>query len=181
MTFCKCQLTNSKSPTGKKISLRMRFPGDIFCDAEVQASVAGKFLYGLYFTAAAAILAFPCSATSAAFSVVAIIALFAHSSHAGSTATRTRPFITICSRASARTITNGTFAVTVACAASRTTGARIPSRHLTFLYYRDGPVIDLALSFFLFPHMFLADNGNLCQPVPMVGPNMWSVWHKQAG
>lgn len=88
--------------------------------------------------------------------------LYAHSSHAGSTATRTRPFITICSRASARTITNGTFAVTVACAASRTTGARIPSRHLTFLYYRDGPVIDLALSFFLFPHMFLADNGYLC-------------------
>lgn len=123
--------------------------------------MAGKFLYGLYFTAAAAILAFPCSATSAAFSVVAIIALFAHSSHAGSTATRTRTLITICSRASARTITNGTFAVTVACAASRTTGARIPSRHLPFLYYRDGPVIDLALSFFLFPHMFLADNSYL--------------------
>ena len=140
-----------------------------------------NFFTDLYFTAAAAILAFPCSATSAAFSVVAIIALFAHSSHAGSTATRTRPFITICSRASARTITNGTFAVTVACAASRTTGARIPSRHLTFLYYRDGPVIDLALSFFLFPHVFLADNGYLCQPEPTVGPNMRSVWHKQAG
>lgn len=139
---------------------------------KVQASVAGKFLYGLYFTAAAAILAFPCSATSAAFSVVAIIALLAHSSHAGSTATRTRPFITICSRASARTITNGTFAVTVACAASR---------HLAFLYYRDGSVIDLALSFFLFLHMFLANNGYLCRPEPTVGPNMWSIWHKQAG
>ena len=98
-------------------------PGRYFCDAEVQASVAGNFLYVLYFTAAAAILAFSSSATSAAFSVVAIIAFLAHCSHAGSTATRTSPFITIRSRASARTITNRTFAVTAACAASRTTGA----------------------------------------------------------
>lgn len=112
---------------------------------KVQASAAGKFLYGLYFTAAATILAFPCSATSAAFSVVAIIALLAHCSHAGSTATRTRTLITICSRAFAGTITNRTFAVSAA--TSRTTGARIPSKHLAFLYYRDGPVIYLALSF----------------------------------
>lgn len=121
---------------------------------KVQASVAGKFLYGLYFTAAAAILAFSCSATSAAFPVVAIIALLAHCSHAGSTATRTRTLITICCRAFAGTITNRTFAVSAACAASRTTSARIPSRHLTFLYYRDGPVIDLALSFFRSPACF---------------------------
>ena len=39
----------------------------------------------------------------------------------------------------------------------------------------------LTASFLLFPHVFLADNGYLCRPEPMVGPNMWSVWHKQAG
>ncbi len=38
----------------------------------------------------------------------------------------------------------------------------------------------LTASFLLFPHMFLADNGYLCQPEPTVGPNMRSVWHKQA-
>lgn len=36
-------------------------------------------------------------------------------------------------------------------------------------------------SFLRFPYVFLADNGYLCQPEPMAGPNMWSVWHKQAG
>lgn len=154
MAFCKCQLTNSKSPTGKKISLRMLSRAIFFVMQEVQASVGGKFLYGLYFTAAAAVLAFSCSATSAAFSVVAIIALLAHCSHAGSTATRTRPLITICSCTFAGTIANRTFAVSAACAASRTTGARIPSRHLPFLYYRDSPVIDLALSFFRSPICF---------------------------
>lgn len=39
----------------------------------------------------------------------------------------------------------------------------------------------LTASFLLFPHMFLEDNGYLCQPEPTVGPNMRSVWHKQAG
>lgn len=148
---------------------------------KVQASVAGKFLYGLYFTAAAAIFAFPCSATSAAFSVVAIIALLAHSSHAGSTATRTRPLITICCRAFAGTMTNRTFAVSAACATSRTTGARIASRHLTFLYYRDSPVIDLALSFFRSPICFSRIMAIFANQSRRLGPNMWSIWHKQAG
>ena len=35
--------------------------------------------------------------------------------------------------------------------------------------------------FLPFPRVFLADNGYLCQPEPTVGPNMRSVWHKQAG
>lgn len=39
----------------------------------------------------------------------------------------------------------------------------------------------LTASIFRFPHVFLADYGYLCRPEPMVGPNMWSIWRKQAG